>query len=89
MNRWKGTVRGSCRQKEKEGTSMSLKLNRQSPRPMHCPVCPDGKGRIIDLAPHMDISCVELYPPQESHKAQFFCKCPRCKSQIGVALKIS
>jgi len=68
---------------------MSLKLNRQSPRPMHCPVCPDGKGRVIDLAPGMDAARVVLHPPQESHKAQFFCKCPRCKSQIGVSLKIS
>lgn len=65
----------------------SVNHNTAKPRPMRCPVCP--AGRIIDLAPNMDASRVMLYGPQDSDKAMFFCKCSRCKSQIGVALKVS
>jgi len=64
----------------------NMKLIRQSPRPMLCPCC---KSRIIDLAPGMDISAVMLHAPQQADEAQFFCKCAKCKQQIGISLRAS
>lgn len=64
-----------------------MKYIRENPRPAYCPVC--TKGRIIDLAPGLDSSRVVLHQPQDSEGALFFCKCSRCKNQIGVSLKAS
>ena len=65
----------------------NMKLIRQSPRPMLCPVC--NTGRIIDRAPGVDASSVMLHAPQQAEAAQFFCKCPKCKQQIGISLRAS
>ena len=46
------------------------------------PVC--HKGRIIDAASGTDPSCLNLYGPRQSAKAQWFAKCPKCGAQIGI-----
>lgn len=59
-------------------------------RAIRCPVCPVRPGgRIIDLAVNMDISRVVLYAPQESYKAQFISKCPKCRASVGISIRVS
>ena len=64
-----------------------MKLTRRNSRPLYCPVC--CGGRIIDIAASVNPSSVMLYGPEEAEKAQFFCKCCKCKQQIGVSLRVS
>ena len=66
---------------------LHMKMNRRNSRSLYCPVC--RGGRIIDIAANVNRSSVMLYGPDEAENAQFFCKCGKCKQQIGVALRVS
>ncbi len=54
-------------------------------RIIRCPVC--HKGRIFDAAEQTDLSTLHLYSPRQSAKADWFTKCPKCGTQIGIAIQ--
>lgn len=50
---------------------------------IYCPVC--NSGHIMDESTGPTITHAILYKPDESEGANWFLKCPKCKSQIGVS----
>ena len=51
-------------------------------RAIYCPVC--HRGRILDVASQTDPAHLRLFGPRQSVKAEWFTKCPKCGSQIGI-----
>lgn len=51
-------------------------------RSIRCPLC--HRGRLIDAAPHTDLSTLQLFGPRHADKAEWFAKCPKCGAQIGI-----
>lgn len=54
-------------------------------RSIRCPAC--KKGKILDAVIGVNNSVIKVYPPPQNHLAQYFVKCPNCKSQIGIESK--
>lgn len=54
-------------------------------RTVYCPVC--HRGRILNAANQTDPTRLRLFGPRQSAKAEWFTKCPRCGSQIGIAFQ--
>lgn len=52
---------------------------------LKCPVCQEG--RILNVPEGTDTRKISLYPPEQSHLAEWFVKCPVCKRQIGAATR--
>ena len=54
-------------------------------RKLYCPVC--RTGHLLDERILPGMANLRLYPPEELEKAAWILKCPRCKNQIGLALR--
>ena len=48
-----------------------------------CPVC--LTGRIIDASEKTDRKKLVTYKPEESDRAEWFVKCPKCGNQVGIS----
>lgn len=51
---------------------------------IRCPHC--FSGRLLDASPKAAAE-LKLYPPSQADKADWFVKCPVCKSQIGIEVR--
>lgn len=54
-------------------------------RTIYCPVC--HRGRILNAASQTDPASLRLFGPRQSAKAEWFTKCPKCGSQIGITFQ--
>ena len=62
-----------------------VKMKGKSSHTIYCPVC--HRGRILNAASQTDPANLRLFGPRQSAKAEWFTKCPKCGSQIGITFQ--